>query len=147
MQTAWDPATPGTVLLPSGRLIRGRGLRRSSPLDQVPDFAVHLLGRRPAPVEWEMRWVRWPDFWIPVDQRDARDALRKAWNRAAGERVEIACMGGHGRTGTALACVAVLDGVPPQEAVTFIRGRYDARAIETPWQRWFVSHFADRATT
>ena len=141
MHSAWDPAMPGTLLLPSGRLVRGRGLHRASPVDQIPHFSVYLLGRRPVPVDWDMRWVRWPDFWIPVDRRDAGDALREAWERAADERVEIACVGGRGRTGTALACLAVLDGVPPRQAVNLIRARYDSRAVETPWQRRFVTHY------
>jgi hypothetical protein len=33
--------------------------------------------------------------------------------------VEIACGGGRGRTGTALACLAVLDGVPAEQAVAY----------------------------
>jgi protein-tyrosine phosphatase len=55
--------------------------------------------------------------------------------RAAYERVEVACSGGLGRTGTALACLAVLDGVPAGDAVAFVRGQYHPRAVETPWQR------------
>ena len=45
---------------------------------------------------------------------------------------------GYGRTGTALACLAVLDGVPCEEAVADVRAHYAARAVETPWQRRFV---------
>jgi protein-tyrosine phosphatase len=56
-------------------------------------------------------------------------------------RVEIACGGGRGRTGTALACLAVLDGVPPAEAVAYVRAHYDRRAVETPWQRNYVARF------
>lgn len=52
---------------------------------------------------WNARWVRWPDFRLPADRGDAQDALYVAWRRAAGERVEVACGGGFGRTGTALA--------------------------------------------
>ena len=64
-----------------------------------------------------------------------RNALREAWHRAEAERVEIACGGGRGRTGTALACIAVPDGVSGCEAVAFVRERYDARAVDTPWPR------------
>lgn len=69
--------------------------------------------------------------------------LRTAWARAEAERVEIACAGGRGRTGTALACLAVLDGVPAGEAVDFVRLNYDPRAVETPWQKRYVRRFAD----
>jgi protein-tyrosine phosphatase len=55
--------------------------------------------------------------------------------------VEVACSGGTGRTGTALACLAVLDGVPAADAVTFVRANYRPRAVETPSQRRFVARF------
>lgn len=55
--------------------------------------------------------------------------------------MEVACHGGVGRTGTALACLAVLDGVPPGEAVAYVREHYARRAVETPWQRRYVSRF------
>ena len=60
--------------------------------------------------------------------------------RSEKERVEIACDDGHGRKGTALACIAVLDGVPADKAVKFVREHYNTRAVETPWQRRYVAH-------
>lgn len=63
------------------------------------------------------------------------------WARAVAERVEVACAGGRGRTGTALACLAVLDGVPADRAVAFVRRNYDAHAVETPWQKRYVRRF------
>ena len=142
MTDTWRPADPGVLRLPSGRLVRGRGLRR--PLAEgapTPSYALYLLGRQPPPVAWEFRWVRWPDFRLPADRADARAALTEAWRRSAGEPVEIACGGGRGRTGTALACLAVLDGVPPEEAVDVVRRHYDRRAVETPWQKRYVRRF------
>ncbi|MDO5710122.1 MAG: protein-tyrosine phosphatase family protein [Micrococcales bacterium] len=139
--SGWDLGTPGVFSLPSGRLVRGRGLRLPLPDGLLPEFAVHLLSKRPEAVSWESRWIRWPDFGLPTNRRDARNALTEAWRRAAQERVEIACAGGRGRTGTALACLAVLDGVPAAEAVAYIRGHYDSRAVETPWQRRYARHF------
>jgi hypothetical protein len=138
----WDPTAEGVVRLPSGRLVRGRGLRRPVPPGPAPTFAVYLLGAPPPAVDWESRWLRWPDFWLPRQPATARRVLREAWERAASDRVEIACGGGRGRTGTALACLAVLDGVPADEAVAFVRRHYHPRAVETPWQRRFVIRFA-----
>jgi hypothetical protein len=138
----WDPAATGVLRLPSGRLIRGRGLGHPFPPGPMPAFALYLLGREPPAVPWEARWLVWPDFGLPSDRAAASDALREAWVRSATERVEIACTGGLGRTGTALACMAVLDGVPNREAVTYVRAHYAARAVETPWQRRFVARFA-----
>ncbi|WP_344359530.1 protein phosphatase [Streptomyces gobitricini] len=142
MTQTWSTTGPGVLRLPSGRLVRGRGLRRPRPAGPTPEYAVYLLGKQPPDVPWEARWLRWPDFRLPADAADARDVLREAWERAAGERVELACGGGRGRTGTALACLAVLDGVPADDAVGFVRRNYDRRAVETPWQRRFVRRFA-----
>jgi protein-tyrosine phosphatase len=127
--------------LPSGRLVRGRSLRRPALPGPPPQFALCLLGRRPPAVAWEVRWIRWADFWVPSDPADAADALREARQRAAAERVEVACPGGRGRTGTALACLAVLDGLPGREAIAYVRRHYDPRSVETPWQRRFVTSF------
>jgi protein-tyrosine phosphatase len=131
----------GVLRLPSGRLIRGRGLRRPLPPGPVPDFGLYLLGRSPQPVPWEARWIRWPDFWLPSDPAAAAAALREARERTETGRVEIACHGGNGRTGTALACLAVLDGLPGDQAIAYVRRHYAPRAVETPWQRRFVTRF------
>ena len=141
MTQTWDPGRPGILELPSGRLIRGRALLRPLPAGQRPEFGLYLLGRRPGPVAWDARWVRWRDLHVPADDADTLDSLIEAWRRAENERVEVACWGGRGRTGTALACIAVLDGVPPAEAVAFVRARYRRGAVETPWQRKYVARF------
>jgi hypothetical protein len=141
LSPTWDPAARGVVELPSGRLVRGRGLRSPLPEGAAPELGVYLLGSPPPAVPWDSRWIRWPDFRLPVDRDAAREVLWEAWERAPAERVEVACAGGRGRTGTALACLAVLDGVPADEAVAWVREHYDSRAVETPWQRRFVTRF------
>lgn len=143
MTDSWDASAGGILRLPSGRLIRGRGLRRPLPEGPEPTFAVHLLGGPPPPVAWESRWLRWPDFRLPVDKEAARTVLSQAWTLAPEERVEVVCGGGRGRTGTALACLAVLDGVPAEEAVAYVRRNYHPKAVETPWQRRYVVRFAE----
>ena len=137
----WEPGDPGVLRLPSGRLIRGRGLSRPAPAGPPPAFALYLLGHEPPAVGWEYRWVRWPDFGLPADSAAARAALGEAWQRAERERVEVACAGGQGRTGTALACLAVIDGVPNRDAVAYVRAHYSPRAVETPWQRRYVARY------
>jgi hypothetical protein len=116
----WAAEQEGILVLPSGRLVRGRGLR-----------TLYLLGRE-------------PDFRLPSDPAAAGEAFLQAWARAAGERVEVACGGGRGRTGTALACLAVIEGVAPGGAVDYVRRHYDRRAVETPWQRRYVARFRSR---
>ncbi|MDI5964354.1 protein phosphatase [Streptomyces sp. SL13] len=141
MTRTWEPGADGVLVLPSGRLVRGRGLGRPLPAGPVPDVGVHLLGERPADLPWESVWLPWPDFRLPRDRTQARTVLTAAWERAAGERVEVACRGGRGRTGTALACLAVLDGVPAADAVAWVREHYSPHAVETPWQRRYVRRF------
>lgn len=137
----WDPTHDEVVRLPSGRLVRGRGLGHRAQRTAAPEFGLYLLRRPPPPMDWPSRWLRWPDWWLPLDRDEARDALLELWRRAASERVEVACGGGLGRTGTALACVAILDGVPAADAIDYIRLHYHPRAVETPWQRRYARHF------
>jgi len=125
---------PGVVRLPGGALVRGRRLRDIGP---EADFSL-VLGDGPAP-PWPHRRVAWRDFWVPSDTEDALDALREVRRRAAaGQRVEVGCGGGVGRTGTALAALAVLDGMRAPDAVRWVRAAYHRRAVETPWQRWWL---------
>lgn len=107
----------------------------------LPEFGLYLQGKPPSPMGWASRWVRWPDWWLPADRDDARNALLEVWRRAETHRVEIACTGGRGRTGTALACLAVLDAVPPYDAVAYVREHYHPKAVETPWQQRYVRRF------
>jgi hypothetical protein len=137
----WDPTAAGVLRLPSGRLVRGRGLRDPLPDGPAPQLGVYLHRRPPSAAPWDALWVRWPDFRLPADPAELRSALDQALERAGSQRVEIACTGGTGRTGTALACLAVLDGVDPAHAVDFVRARYRRRAVETPGQRRFVARF------
>jgi protein-tyrosine phosphatase len=141
---AWPDDVAGVVDLPDGVRVRGTGLRRPRPAGPVPEFSVVLLGRRPGEQPWQCRWVRWPDLRTPADPADALAALREAHGRARTERVEIACGGGVGRTGTALAVLAVLAGTPVDEAVDWVRARYHLRAAETPGQRRWVQRVAPR---
>ncbi|KIF70553.1 hypothetical protein HY68_21350 [Streptomyces sp. AcH 505] len=131
MAELWDPAAAGVLRLPSGRLVRGRGLRRAMPAGAVPAFGVYLLGKPPPEVPWESRWLRWPDFRLPADRERAVALFADVWERAASERVEVACGGGRGRTGTALACLAVST-ASPRTGPWRMCGGITKRA---PWRR------------
>ncbi|MEP6462289.1 MAG: protein phosphatase [Frankiaceae bacterium] len=141
MQEPWPAGGPGVLTLPSGRRVRGRALRRALPQGPAPTFGLYLLGQPPPARAWESRWLKWPDFRLPVDRAAAEDAFRQAWGRLDTDRVEIACSGGRGRTGTALACLVVLDAGAAVDAVTYLREHYHPRAVETPWQRRYVARF------
>ncbi|MFI2364988.1 protein-tyrosine phosphatase family protein [Promicromonospora sp. NPDC019610] len=137
----WELAD-GVVELPDGRRVRGTGLRRPRGEVPLPDLAVYLRGRDPQFADREYRWVRWRDFRRPDSTEQALEALREAHARSATERVEIACGGGIGRTGTAMAVLAIMSGVAPDDAVAWVRARYHPRAVETPGQRRWIAEVA-----
>jgi protein-tyrosine phosphatase len=56
--------------------------------------------------------------------------------------VEVACGGGRGRTGTALAALAVLRGSTVPDAVAWVRAAYDPRAVESRAQHRFLDAVA-----
>ncbi|MGO2931084.1 MULTISPECIES: protein-tyrosine phosphatase family protein [Leucobacter] len=137
----WEPGG-GIVELPDGRRVRGRGLRAARHDTLDPEFGVYLTGRAPRVGDWPHQWVRWRDFRRPDGTPETVAALREAYERAATERVEIACGGGIGRTGTALAVLAVMSGVPASDAVAWVRAHYHPHAVETRGQRRWVSEVA-----
>src|SRR6188472_4489000 len=107
----------GLITLPSGVQVRGRPLSR----DATPADFTLVLATGPLP-PWDYREIDWPDFRTPRNTADAIHALRDALQRAkAGQRVEAACHGGMGRTGTALAALGILDGIEPADAVAWVR--------------------------
>jgi hypothetical protein len=106
--------------------------------DSAPDFGLYLDARWAPP--WEHDHIDWPDFGVPADAPAARAALAGLLDRArAGDQVEIGCLGGHGRTGTALAWLAVLAGQPPAGAVEWVRANYCDQAVETDDQAAFIA--------
>jgi Protein-tyrosine phosphatase len=114
----WELGQHGVMGLPSGRVLRGRGLRGALPAGPEPEFGFYLQATPPPSTVWPARWVRWRDWWLPADTDDVRDALIEVWQLALTQRVEVACSGGRGRTGTAFACLAIRDGVAPADAVS-----------------------------
>lgn len=135
--SVWD-VVDGVVEFPDGRRVRGSGLRRPRRDILAPDFAIYLLGRDPRIENWPYRWVRWRDFRSPDSTEDTLAALRHAHTRAEFERIEIACGGGIGRTGTALSILAVMSGVDADNAVAWVRAHYHPRSVETGRQRQWI---------
>ncbi|MDF2707971.1 MAG: protein tyrosine phosphatase [Nonomuraea muscovyensis] len=144
---ARGPVLAGAIRLPDGSRVRGRGLRRPLPGGPVPGFGLYLgsgrLRRRhEGGLHWPHAWVDWPDFLLPRDRDLAVREIGALYERArAGEAVEVACGGGVGRTGTVLACLAVLSGLDAADAVAWTRAHHHPRAVETPWQRRWVAAF------
>ena len=56
---------------------------------------------------------------------------------------EIGCDGGTGRTGRALACIAMLAGIQADEAVGWVRDHYHGGLSKGPGEEDLVARFAD----
>lgn len=130
------------VILPDGTPIIGVSFVDEDPYarDVEPSFGLYFDER------WNPPWAHahgvWPDFGVPSDTDTLRLALTDVVDRARRESaVELGCLGGHGRTGTALACLAVLAGAPADEAVAWVRANYCSKAVETEQQAKFVAAF------
>ncbi len=81
----------------------------------------------------------WPDYGLPQDERCLLKVLRWLLVQASkGRTVEIGCMGGHGRTGTVLAALLILQGLPSQAATRRVWRRYCENAIESEKQLAFL---------
>jgi Predicted protein-tyrosine phosphatase len=134
----------GAIRLPDGTPVRGRGRREPLPGGPLPELGLFLGDPGPHPLpDWPVERIDWPDFRVPRDLDAAVASIRTAYEAArAGHRVEITCGGGTGRTGTAIACMAVLAGHPATDAVAWTRAVYRRRAVETPFQRRWVLRFA-----
>ena len=132
------------VTLPDGTTVVAASFDEADPYTRAtpPDHGVYLDARWQPP--WSHEHVDWPDFGVPADVGALRRTLADVRRRAAGgEVVELGCLGGHGRTGTALACLAVLAGHPPDEAVAWVRAAYCAKAVETDDQARLVAGFGE----
>lgn len=135
----WSPGN-GVVELPTGVRIRGRGLGLGGPIGQLPEFGVYLLDEPPKAPNWPSIWIPWPDFELPIHPEATVASLVQAVAHAATKRVEIACLGGRGRTGTALAVAAIVAGITPIDATEWVRSNYRLDAVETAAQEaWIAS--------
>jgi hypothetical protein len=128
------------IRLPDGTTVRASALAERTVDDPWRTFGLYLDPRwRPT---WPHRLVSWPDLGLPADAADATAAIQDAFDRAlAGEGVEVGCDGGLGRTGTVVACMAVLTGLRAHEAIAWVREHHDRAAIETAAQERWVAGF------
>lgn len=148
MATAEPPSPSGRhhhrspVTLPDGTTVTAVSFDETGPYRRAapPDFGLYLDQRWDPP--WPHEHLDWPDFGLPADMSDATTAFRDLLERARrGEIVEIGCLGAHGRTGTAIACLAILTGEPAGEAVAWVRGAHCPHAVETDEQIRFVEGY------
>jgi hypothetical protein len=124
------------VALPDGSTVVAVSFNPAYERDTPPDFGLYLDDRWDPP--WPHAHVDWPDFGLPADPDAFLAALEDVLGRARrGEVVELGCLGGHGRTGTALACLASLAGVEG-DPVDWARSAYCEKAVETEEQAAFA---------
>jgi hypothetical protein len=128
------------VVLPGGTQVTAASFDPVAPYTRArdPDYGLYLDPRWQPP--WDHDHIDWPDFGVPASTEAVVEALRAVLERArSGQHIEVGCLGGHGRTGTALACLAVLAGQPAHGAVAWVRSGYCAKAVETPGQEAFIA--------
>lgn len=132
--------------LPGGGVVQAYGLSGfiSTSGHETPSWGLYLDVRweERRQLSWPHRFVRWPDYELPDDELDAFEAFDEAWQHVrAGSLIDIACDGGIGRTGTALACIALRDGVPRSDVVPWVRHHYHPYAVEVPEQEHLIDRF------
>jgi hypothetical protein len=128
------------VVLPDGTVIYASGQHHDRMNDPIPDIAVYLDGSwTPDTIAYH---IGWHDYGLPTMTADkvlliASQVLRMARN---GKRLEVGCIGGHGRTGTFLAILAMLSksSLTPGNAIAYVRKQHCHKAIESSSQEWYV---------
>lgn len=132
----------GRLELPlDGRLISISG----GPFDAMPDGARGLCLEADAVRIGEAEWrLDVPDYGVP-DEAALRAVLAQmlaAMRAAPDGAYHIGCKAGIGRTGTVMACLAIMADAVEGDPVAWLRAAYNAEAIETPAQEDFVRRFA-----
>ena len=128
------------VMLPDGTHVTAASFDPVAPYSRArdPDYGLYLDSRWQPP--WDHGYIDWPDFGVPTNTQAVVKALKTVLERArSGQDIEVGCLGGHGRTGTALACLAVLTGQPALDAIAWVRSSYCTKAVETPGQEAFIA--------
>jgi hypothetical protein len=125
------PLLDGTVLYASGH----HSKREDDELR--PDFGLYL------DAVWHPDcmafYMHWQDFGLPTLPLDKFiEGLELVLDYARDWAVEVGCIGGHGRTGTALCCMAVITGDTAETAKERIKAMYCDRVMETAEQVWLV---------
>jgi hypothetical protein len=131
-------ATP--VWLPDGTRILASGYFDRTSGEEVPDFGLYAYeGWQPT---WLAAFIDWVDFGLPVDTPLASRLIVETFDRArSGQLVEVGCHAGNGRTGSIIACMAILAGEIANEAVEWTRSHYCLHAIDTSEQERWVEAF------
>jgi len=114
------------------------------PFDAMPEGARGLCLEAGAARIDEAEWqLDVPDYGVP-DEAGLRAILAQmleAMRATPKDAYHIGCKAGIGRTGTVMACLAIMAGAVEGDPVAWLRAAYFQGAIETPGQEEFVRRF------
>jgi protein-tyrosine phosphatase len=131
----------GQLALPlDGRLISISG----GPFNAIPEGARGLCLEADAARIGEAEWrLDVPDYGVPNEAalRAILAQMLEAMRAAPNDAYHIGCKAGIGRTGTVMACLAIMAGAVEGDPVAWLRTAYFQGAIETPGQEAFVRSF------
>ena len=89
-------------------------------------------------------YIGWPDFGV-VELHMLAEAIE--WTlpylHNKSSIMEIACMGGHGRTGTFVAALMIREGWAATDAIAYIRSGYCTKAIESKGQEDLLTAYSN----
>ncbi|MFM9447583.1 hypothetical protein [Streptomyces acidiscabies] len=115
--------------------------RLNAPHTEPADFGLYLDERWHGEADARRPYfVFWPTLEAPVEAALLFTRFRElAVELEGGATVEVACFGGHGRTGTALACLdMVVTGVSARAAMERVRREYCPYAVGSAELEQFV---------
>jgi hypothetical protein len=128
--------------------------RKYDCLDHLEDFplVMNMTGQTVTsehiiPIPSMQKWAKftsfkeilldWPDFGVVKFPLEFWQDLIKAVKENGGKLL-IFCQGGHGRTGTAFACLLVAMGYTSEQAMTLVWNNYCKQAIESKSQELYI---------
>lgn len=148
----------GYTVVASGH--RGMSKKGGGLLTKAPDAGIYLYHgwantlspftgcgmATPSKWVWPFLVADWPDMGV-MDEEDTKALLKVTEGLIKkGKTVEIACMGGHGRTGTLLAMLKVrLGGMGAKAAILAVRDEYCDKTVESNSQIDAVYEIAGEA--
>lgn len=110
-----------------------------------------VLARHVIPVQQLAHWEKpplVPEIVLDWPDMGAIDLPRQFWSELVAHLAStrssllVFCVGGHGRTGTAIASIMTVCGWESADAIAWVRANYCTRAIETKLQEHYVHQIA-----
>lgn len=126
------------VTMPDGTVIYASSSTHDRKGAPIPDLGIYLDGCwKPDTIAYH---VGCPDYSTPFPSpAQVVWVAQQGINMARkGRRVEVGCIGGHGRTGLMLAVMATIIDPDIENAVKYVQDNYCSHAVESKVQEWYV---------